>query len=768
MTQPFAGQGVFEGTTAAGSTGPPGPVGPPGPPIPTAANIAALPGVDPGGTFPTSSLAFVTTVRSYWTLYRASAAAADGITIVAAIGGGNWLRLDVPHSSWQQQASWFQDPAAGNDENSGLTSMTALKTQEELIRRLGLTHTGRVRLLPLSGGVDQGPRYVQVATILAYYAPITFGPGTWNFLSDNLTPSGTDIEGSGMYGTIIAQPTGGSVLVQAAIYGDAVGGGTLTLSADVAIGATSITTTASVPAGTILLIQSTGAIPTGSSYVTGTPSGAGPFTLPLDRPTCYAFAAASASVKILTTRWQDCRIAKFRFSGPQGNDYVRAGNSGFNIRVEDCLADDSLGAGSSMAAFLFDTGSVNCGFIRSRVSGGFGFGFYFAQTEGCWMDQCDGTAVTAGGIAFQLEDGINSRIADCRGRGNIGSACIGLNLTSSGNALTGTFGAVIVGCDFGGSFNGIYIESGSHDNVISGTNCDECTNNGIVLDSATAAVHDIVFSGISTKSCVGKGMAVLTGALGIIVDGIDVSGSDPGLSTQGEVWISGITGRNMPANAQTLLVSGGNAYVRNLVGQSPTTGWAAVVVSAGAKASLDAVHLTVDDSAGFSIGIQILGSSTVNVERLTIDGAHAGTRVTGVTVAAAGGVLRLGREMRIDGLAAVVSNGVGADVGIAQTGGTTKVSTTGGTTSLTWAQSQNNEVEVTGVLASDATVAWPSQQSALGMPGLAFDVFNGTTGAHNLLLTSTGGSTVAGPGQTFTARFRINSAGNVVRVSPDT
>lgn len=79
---------------------------------------------------------YVNTVRSIFILDRTSTQPVDGITVVATLSGvGRWLRLPIAHPSWLSQATWFIDPAAGDDENVGSTAAAALKTHAELTRR---------------------------------------------------------------------------------------------------------------------------------------------------------------------------------------------------------------------------------------------------------------------------------------------------------------------------------------------------------------------------------------------------------------------------------------------------------------------------------------------------------------------------------------------------------------------------------------------------------------------------------------------------------
>jgi hypothetical protein len=89
-------------------------------------------------SFDSGTAVFVAgTVRAPFRLRRPSALVADNITVVDAVGGGQWLREDVPSLSWLYQPEWWVDPALGNDENDGSSALTALTTQAEFERRIG-------------------------------------------------------------------------------------------------------------------------------------------------------------------------------------------------------------------------------------------------------------------------------------------------------------------------------------------------------------------------------------------------------------------------------------------------------------------------------------------------------------------------------------------------------------------------------------------------------------------------------------------------------
>jgi hypothetical protein len=104
--------------------------------IPSFANVAAL-AAFPSASQPFGQLAFVQTVQAYWTYTPGATETPDGITIINALGGGQWIRLIEPSLFWQEQVRWDVDPVTGNDENNGISPATPLKTAAEYTRRTG-------------------------------------------------------------------------------------------------------------------------------------------------------------------------------------------------------------------------------------------------------------------------------------------------------------------------------------------------------------------------------------------------------------------------------------------------------------------------------------------------------------------------------------------------------------------------------------------------------------------------------------------------------
>ncbi len=91
-----------------------------------------------------------------------------------------------------------------------------------------------------------------------------------------------------------------NILGDVAVTGTPTGSGATTLSAQANAGATSISTVASIPNGTLIQIGS-GAI--AEVFTTGTPSGTGPYTIPLSSPSgglVFQHASSSAVTPVLS------------------------------------------------------------------------------------------------------------------------------------------------------------------------------------------------------------------------------------------------------------------------------------------------------------------------------------------------------------------------------------------------------------------------------------------------------------------------------------
>jgi len=88
--------------------------------------------------FNNGSLASVTTLSDLFYLDKTSALPVDNITVVlTSTGTGRWIRTLSYNLKWSKQAVWYIDGVNGDDENSGLTQSTALRSLKEWSRRVG-------------------------------------------------------------------------------------------------------------------------------------------------------------------------------------------------------------------------------------------------------------------------------------------------------------------------------------------------------------------------------------------------------------------------------------------------------------------------------------------------------------------------------------------------------------------------------------------------------------------------------------------------------
>jgi hypothetical protein len=90
------------------------------------------------GDVQNGEMVWVRSVASMFSYQLNSGLTPDGVNVVAsAFGPGLWIRqTGSSDSAFLQQDTWFINPVTGNDQNTGLTSATALKTWAELRRRL--------------------------------------------------------------------------------------------------------------------------------------------------------------------------------------------------------------------------------------------------------------------------------------------------------------------------------------------------------------------------------------------------------------------------------------------------------------------------------------------------------------------------------------------------------------------------------------------------------------------------------------------------------
>ncbi len=129
------------------------------------ANIAALALLpDDSDTPDWVWVSSATSVGCYWHRNVDSTLVPDGITVVAAIGGGRWERC-VPSTSpvWLVQATWYVNPLIGNDEAGG-GILAPLRTVAELNRRLSVGPIGQATTVWIIGSAVMPEAHLAVDT----------------------------------------------------------------------------------------------------------------------------------------------------------------------------------------------------------------------------------------------------------------------------------------------------------------------------------------------------------------------------------------------------------------------------------------------------------------------------------------------------------------------------------------------------------------------------------------------------------------------------
>lgn len=215
-------------------------------PVDTIARASASRLVDvAAGILPDGVSVFVRSVRDFFVLDKTSALPDDGITVADAVGGGQWLRRLGPSIRWLSQAAWFIDPAAADDEGTGLVG-DPLQTHAELGRRAvcqgkAIKQTTGVTIvssLPVTDPVEIDVKMPVPDTYLHYFGtPTTIRGGTFDAVSPLVSGTSLTSVTDGVGGSFLAQigkrvrmTTGGSAGARAWLMRDD-GGSTASTSA---------------------------------------------------------------------------------------------------------------------------------------------------------------------------------------------------------------------------------------------------------------------------------------------------------------------------------------------------------------------------------------------------------------------------------------------------------------------------------------------------------------------------------------------------------
>ena len=154
-------------------------------------NIAALEALD-DSAMGEGAVAYVSTVRSYWQKLKNVSATVDGITIVPTKSGdGVWVRLFIANQTWATTTTWYVDSVNGNDENTGSSAGSALKTVAEFARRLRFMNRATTYTLQVDGDVSaKDSLFMKIDLLGSGVRPSLYVKGRKNVVSNGTLSAG--------------------------------------------------------------------------------------------------------------------------------------------------------------------------------------------------------------------------------------------------------------------------------------------------------------------------------------------------------------------------------------------------------------------------------------------------------------------------------------------------------------------------------------------------------------------------------------------------
>lgn len=181
------------------------------------------------------NLAFVETVRAWFTFDPESTETPNGITVLTGAAPGRWLRLAVPHLSWQEQDEWHLNLETGNNEADGATPSTAIRDYTELVRRTGAPWRIDDRIVHLywdAPAIDDVQMAISVsatALVVVHGRQTSIGTGTVTaFAAENFVNEATLVTDTARttwpVGALVRIPSGPRAGVQFWIAADLGGG----------------------------------------------------------------------------------------------------------------------------------------------------------------------------------------------------------------------------------------------------------------------------------------------------------------------------------------------------------------------------------------------------------------------------------------------------------------------------------------------------------------------------------------------------------------
>jgi hypothetical protein len=459
---------------------------------------------------------------------------------------------------------------------------------------------------PIGGGQDDAPRILAALLSIATTCPGTpliLSAGTYTIATPiRPIPSGSIIYGNPnviMHSTMTFSSNVTQNVFDAGKAMTPTFTTTLSSSSSKGNPNCQISTVASIPKGSIIFIQTAEAWDFVNDVnhvgfhlhlryytVVSNPSGAGPYTLTLDRPVRESFAVGS-TVNVVPSRPTSIRLygngAKITGGGDTAIQFWNATDchaEGWNIEP------DAAGNAFGDYTVAFDLGCDNCTatHITCRNSGN---GIGMASVERVTFAHC--TSIGSPGYGIAVLDALGCTIAWCNGISGITNG-IGLFIGSNGVNPSGCDDVTIIGgCYDSNSEHGIYIGgaatyAGSTNIKLLGVSARFNVITGLYIDATAVGVQFSALD-LTDNACA---MTVAAGALGIKGQGVEISrctNLSSAMYLASSCEISGIYGSEMVGIGVLHNATGGLSKLSLDLVSKATTG---VVLLKNAAGSLQA------------------------------------------------------------------------------------------------------------------------------------------------------------------------------------
>lgn len=545
----------------------------------------------------------------------------DGALTIVTSGGHRFKRLVED----EIRAAWF-----GADASGVLESRTAIQAAMDAAATRG------IRVVRLDAGRFRIPTGTKL-----------------------VPPSNLTLRGEGRFRTVLVSELTPDLNVKnATIFAEAGTATTVTaLASSNTVGARTISVNASIPAGSIILVNDTvsGAGLRTMSYDVEAVSGSGPYTLTLDRPVLIQYGTGDA-VGAVPSQPTGIVLEDFAIEGSATRfvEIVSArGCVGRRLRL-------SVTAGAShdiMASW--DVGGRDCVWDDLDADGG-GIAADCIAFEG----HENGTlrvskARRANSYGIVLHDAVHVTVEHCRSRAN----GFGLVVTADGT-VKGCLGVRVVGGSYlSNTTQGIAVINGSRDTRVDGA---DCRFNPIGF-AITGDCVGVVATAVNLSEHTTNAISVGSGASGVLFRGVDLSGSSATVpvSAAGDLEIDGATIRA----CKQIGVFQGRVVVRGLVAKcNPAAPQNVFYLSSGSPAV--SLKQSTIECASTNCNVLSVAVGTLDVDSTTIRQVDGATGVIGLYNS--GGLLRVGQGV----------NPMGCSTPLLGAGGTTTLVSTSVVTSM--------------------------------------------------------------------------------------